>query len=63
VGEHHAERLAVVDVGRRDRRRTERVPLSVGEDVVLAAGPTAIGRVSPGEFAPLFAATDEESRT
>lgn len=61
--EHHAERRAVVDVRSRDLRRAEREPVAVRDDVVLAAETAAIGRVFPGEFAPLFAGTDEESRT
>jgi hypothetical protein len=54
--EHHAERRAVVDVGRGGVRRAERESLPVGDDVVLAPEPPAIRRAFPGEFAPFLPA-------
>ncbi len=54
--EHHAERRAVVDVGRGDVRRAERESLPVGDDLVRCTEPRAIRRLFPGGFAPIVLA-------
>lgn len=57
--QHHLQAPHVRDVGRRllDRQGHS---LGVGDQVVLAAGPTAISRVGSGIWAPFLAGTSDE---